>query len=775
MTKLIYLIFSISYISASTITLSRVGEGSSELNILNVQSDSNLSCNIVNSATLNDKIECSVASSDSNISRSNKFFDLELSGDTLVIYPKSKYKIFYKDEEIYNKRLYKSQVSHYNSIELIFFKAIPEDYDLKGSSDFLDFDIQYSKSSDLIDVLGDDLNPVIHADSAGKIEYIQKLFDDKKYQSVIDSCDRFLKNRPLFKGELILYKLRAMDKLLESGSSRVDFSNAIFDLNVDSYIEQFPSDINMPEMLYFKSKIAFKGLSTTKAIPYVDRLSNNFPDSIFTHRAQMLQAIHLYKKDSTKQQAIKIFKDLLYKTPYKDIALKAAYNLMKIYAKDGNDAKATIYLKKIVNSMPSYLLKNLKQSYSIAKNFAKLGNFESAVNIVKHIFEDSDNQPLHKNYAIWLEKLGRYKESYKIYKRYLDKFPNGIYLDVVKKGMDRVLLDTNDTNITKQLADIKDIMKSYRGDSIYKKALIKKVNLYDSQNRYSDILNLKQELEDINESSYLDSAATKLFIKSIGKKDCKKSIYLRDEYNITLDLEYSYELVKCYLKWARYDRAYSVVSKNLNKVSVDSKSKWLYLGIRVSNKVKKYQTSIDMYNDLIKLVDINNSRYSDISYTLFDSYEKLDRVPEAIKIANFIEKRYPKNPENIDLYHKIVLYSNVKKDDMTLQLYAIKLLELQKELDIQRYSPKVDIVLIQSLRRSSRYKKALSYFADALLDKSLDDKPKAQLLYLAGDISLKLNNKEQAREFFIKCGVDIKSGIWQKLCADSLRLLDDSF
>jgi tetratricopeptide (TPR) repeat protein len=79
------------------------------------------------------------------------------------------------------------------------------------------------------------------------------------------------------------------------------------------------------------------------------------------------------------------------------------------------------------------------------------------------------------------------------------------------------------------------------------------------------------------------------------------------------------------------------------------------------------------------------------------------------------------------------------------------------------------------LRRSSRYKKALSYFADALLDNSLDDRQKAQLLYLAGDISLKLNNKEQAREFFIKCGVDIKSGIWQKLCADSLRLLDDSF
>ena len=772
MKKSISLIFSLSLLNSSTLTVTNIKEKNNDLYVLNLQSKDSFSCSIENSSSLKDKIKCNITNFDKNITKDSKYFNLILSPSLLSISPKYNYKIYKKDSKIYDKLNFSSTSKTYNSIDILFYKKDTEYVTKQENIEHLAFDINYEKLElDIINVLKDDLKPILNSANADRINYIQELFDAGKYDSVLDNCRRLLKdNDTLFKNELVLFKIRAMDKLLSS-HLKVKFSYDTLDLVVDDFLDSFPSDKNLPEVLYYKVKTAFKNGRYTKAIPHVDKLSKNFSDNKFTHLAEILKAEKLFIKRDGKFKAIKLLKNVLYKTKYQDIALKSAYALIKNYIILKNSKQARFYLDKILNSNKEYLNHDFKESFSLAKKFSKEKDYASANDICKILIVDNKDELLYKNYANWLEKDNKKDLAYKIYKKYIREYQEGIYIDLIKEKIDKVLLDVNETNSSKQHEDIDIVMKNYKDDPIYKKALIKKVRLYQNEKKYSNILDLESKLKDINQTSYVDSAASSLFRDYIYKKRCKDSINLVDRYKISVDTNLSYELTKCYFAWARYRDANAIVDKQISDIDITNKAKWLYLGIKTSNRVGKYSKSISMFNDLEKLININE-QYSDILYIIFDSQYKLNKIEDAILVGDKIKVLYPNSPQTIDVYDSIVKYAYKNKNDSMLELYAIRLLKLQKRLKVQTYSPRVDLLLIQALGRLNKYKKALSYFADAILTKTINDTEKAQLLYLAGELSLKLNNQEQAKEFFIKCGTDIKNSMWQKLCSDSLKLLD---
>ena len=108
-----------------------------------------------------------------------------------------------------------------------------------------------------------------------------------------------------------------------------------------------------------------------------------------------------------------------------------------------------------------------------------------------------------------------------------------------------------------------------------------------------------------------------------------------------------------------------------------------------------------------------------------------------------------------------------------IEYYAKKLLDLQKSLKVSTYSPQVDLELIKALMNLGKNKEALKYFAIAYMDKKKSDVQKAELLYLAGEASLKLKKIKEAKEFFSKCGSEVKSKLWVNLCSESLKLIDN--
>ncbi|MMZ67335.1 hypothetical protein D1872_299140 [compost metagenome] len=102
--------------------------------------------------------------------------------------------------------------------------------------------------------------------------------------------------------------------------------------------------------------------------------------------------------------------------------------------------------------------------------------------------------------------------------------------------------------------------------------------------------------------------------------------------------------------------------------------------------------------------------------------------------------------------------------------YAKKVIDLKKRYKVKAYSPKIEILYAHGLQKIGKYKKALSVVLD-LLNKPLTDAQKAEVLYLAGELSLALGKQKEAVEFYTKCGEIVKDSAWQKLCAENLEIL----
>ena len=109
---------------------------------------------------------------------------------------------------------------------------------------------------------------------------------------------------------------------------------------------------------------------------------------------------------------------------------------------------------------------------------------------------------------------------------------------------------------------------------------------------------------------------------------------------------------------------------------------------------------------------------------------------------------------------------------MLIVSYAQKIIALQKMHKISDYSPMVELDYINALKRLKQYSKALKEDIKLIYMK-LTDVQRANVLYIAGELSLKTGKTKEAKEFFIKCGDIVEDSSWQRLCAENLKLLED--
>jgi tetratricopeptide (TPR) repeat protein len=605
---------------------------------------------------------------------------------------------------------------------------------------------------------------------AHKIDFIKKLYEKKDYISVIKKANRDLTNSNIYNSEILLYKIRALDKVLED-RNKFDYSFSDLQFSCNQFIENYPSHKDLTEVYFYKIKSLFKQGKSKKAILLTNDLVKNFPSDRYAEKASILKAKNLYRKVSSRGISYKILKDILFNTKYVDNALKSATLLVENNLKDKNIDNAKLYLNKIIK-YKEYIKKNKKSFYNYAKNFANLKDYTDAVKIVSILIDYDKDEEMLKNLSFWQEKANMSDLAYKNYKIYLKNFPEGRFVDFIKERMDKVLINVNENNSSKKIQDIDKVINNYSSEPIYKKALIEKVKLFIKEEKYSAVLDMAEKLKDINETSYIDKSAQKLLNDYLSSENCTKAIMIVDKYKVTVDEEKLFKLGSCYFQTARYKDSLELSTKYIKSKSFNNYYKWYYLAIKSSSKLKNWNLAIKLYEDLTKIMDVKNIKF-DIQYEVFFAYMGLKYIDKALSITKLLEDLDINNPKLLDIYSRLLKYYRDKREDLFIVMYAKKILKLQKTNKIDTFSPLVDIYLIKSLDKLNRYKEALKYFADAYLSKNINDLQKAQLLYLAGEISLKNKNIKQAREFFLKCGTDVKNKNWQKLCSESLKLIED--
>ncbi len=799
MKKLFFILFfsTLHSLFALTIVLNSTKENKKDYAILHIFDKTPFACKkkIIN--IKKNSYICTInGSSDIKIMpKKTKFIDIYItkkSNSTIVtLIPVYNIKIFkistplYESKQI-RKYIYKS-AKHW--IFLLykgdsFLKVAPKGIGIK-------FPVYFGKS--MVPSIGAlDLNgiPIKYVSNSKDIQAYLSIKQDykrKRYRFVISEADNALKDFPksIFINDFLLYKIRSVEKV--ANSANIDpkiqdkYNNEIVKMG-KSWIKKFPSNQNIPEVLYHIAK-AYQNLGQNSDAKYFfDILITEHPKNKFTEFGILSFADSLYNEDQ-KEKALQLYKNVLYSTDNIKVASVAANKLAKLYLRMGNIKNAKKYYKKILDANPSFFLSDLTKAYNMAIKFQVNNMKQLSVKLLKKILSKINHNPGLKGKV--LKALGdeyaalkNYKLASMYYKRYLKSFMYGQYVDEVKRSLDGLFFNVSDQNSTKLLNYYNKLIKKYDNGNIYQKANILKIKLLVKEKNYKQALKSLKNFQYIQKNKKIVQKLTKKAVQNIAvynlkKENCFNTVKLLNEYKIEINKKYDLKLVKCYLDTSNYNRAFTLAKKRLKntKLAPSKKISWLKVMAKILYEQHKYSKLLSLSNDVLSLGQTYGVKgYKEILYYKFFALFELRKYDLALKTANKIEMIFKNRYKNEQVYQKLVNYAKTIDNNLMVAQYARKIISLQKRYKSYVLSPGIEFDYITALKKLNKYSTALK-IANNLLMRIHKKTLKDRVLYEIGDIYMKLKDVKSAKKSFKKCtDLNTTSG-WKNLCKESLKFL----
>ena len=781
MIKAIILILFPFYLISATLTLNIAKDDNKTFSILHLDDYREFGCKIELDSKLKDQIICTINSGTLKYNKSleDRFLKIYFKDKRVIISPKYNYHIYNYDDNFIKSNLVKNNnIKDSKHWMIVAYKGEHRLFS-KIDKDSLNFDILFAQRElPFIGQLDFDLKPKESGDDAKFLERIKKSFLRGEYSIVIDRCNNFLDYefpKSDFRSTVKLYRLRAMNKMLGSKSDAKIIDPMEFANLCEEWLEENPSNDAIAEVLSYISKAYIKMGRNKKADEYLEKLKVEFNNSIYYFKALLFRADR-YKNQKFYKKAIKVYEEVLYNTKDLDIASYASMKLASIYLDSKKDDKAKELITKVIEANPDYFKKTATESFNLAKNFAKNKDANISIEIYNKISKSDklNKEESLKELGFWYELTGDKTKALKLYQRYLSKYPDGRYKEFVKKAIDRVILDVDESNKSKRLVSLNRILKEYKNTPLYKKALLKKSEILLDEKKYEDILKLSDELKGAGAKKLLKEVANIIYIESLDKGDCKKALKLQYDYNLSTSDNYLNKEFECYKKLSKNASATIVLKKLISKSKdIDKKIDYLYELVGLYKKLGKYKALLLASNDLQKLLDMKkSSKYKDLCLFRADAFFQIGGL-ENLMIDEIYrcQKSLKDDVRLLDLYNRALSYAKKRDDTNMIVTFAKEMVKLQDRYSINTYTPIVELDLVEGLRSQKRYKEALDIVLK-LLYKKLNDKQRAHVLYLAGYLSEKLNKIKEAKEFYSKCGEIVEDSSWVKLCSDSLLLLE---
>ncbi len=705
----------------------------------------------------------------------------------LRISPKVKSKIIPINLELYstNEVGFEGKIKKSKHWSILLYEKEP--FAKKNINDGINFPILYPKNErpfvGALDLNGAPISYVQSKDITLFLD-LKKSYDNKKYSNVIRDSLEAIKRYPktIFKSEFLLYRLRALDKGLETDDNLItknyDYNSVVNEGR--AWIKAFPSDNNIPEVLMLIAKAYIKLGFKADANYFLDILISEHKDSPFTKQAILIFADSLYNSRE-KDKAIKLYKDVLYSAKDLDIAASAAIRLSEKELSRNKKQSAKEYLLKVLDANKEYLLKDREKSYNLAKKLAEKKLYGVAAKVVDVLLtgvkkRDEQAQELLRDSGIWHAKANDVQLAYEKLQKYLNEYKNGEYKEEVQTALDELFFELNETNETK-LANYYDTLIKKYNNKIGDRAVIEKAKLLLSQKRYSDVLKMAESIkyatQDLNSSkipTIVKEAAINLAKLDLQKDRCIEAINYIEKYKVEFDKLDNFKLFECFVRAGRYKNAKEISLKHIKDKNLKKRLEWLENYLLSEYKLGNFSNVVEIGKDLEKLSKILKikPKKESLKY-LFFSLMRQDNAGRAIEVAKEIEKNYKKSLENCDIFMDIVRYASDKRDDLLLIEYAKKIENLQNEFKSYVYTPYVEFSLIEAYKRLNRVKDAYES-AKKLIDRELSNEDKTRAYYYAAEAALKLKKQDEAKRFFEKCiEIDSKSS-WKGICEQSLKL-----
>ena len=663
-------------------------------------------------------------------------------------------------------------------------------YTQKKPLDAIDFPVVYSKQ-EMPYVGALDLNgkPISYAQSKDITLYldIKQAYEKGDYESVVKDVTRVLNAFPnsVFRSELELFQMRSMDKILSArseDSAELSFNDTTIAEIAKRWSKEFTSDENLPEVLMLMTKAYLKSGSKSDANYFLDILVSEHPDNIFTKKAILLYADHLFAKKE-KEKAMKLYLDVLYGAQDIDVASEAAIRLSDYQMDAGKLKEAKEYLLKVLNVNAAYLLKDTSASYKLAKRLYEHKLYDLAASITDLLLanmskKEENRELLLKESGDWHAKANETEAAYGRYQEYLSDYKtNGEYLQDVNEALDELFFKRPENNETKLENYYDKLIEKYNNE-IGQKALLEKANLLMKQKRYQDILGMQDALAkvpdrfDLKGEELVYEAAKSLALQALEKSECPTTIDLIETYKLQLsDGTHDDKLFECFMRQSRFDRAREISGAHLKDASLQKRYEWTQKEVQALVKTGRFKEAIAFKEDL-KTLTFSLRQKIDLATLrdLFFAYAGLKDLEGASSLAEGIRILYPNEAGTIDLYYEIVKMANDAKNDLLLSQYAKIIMQMQAQFKTTAYTPSVELLYIDALKRLERNEEALS-IVEPLLNVHVAPKDKIRLLYHAGELSMKLKNTEKAKAYFTQCVAVNDQSSWKSICQQNLDLL----
>ena len=611
---------------------------------------------------------------------------------------------------------------------------------------------------------------------------VKKSYEAKRYDETISTTQTALRRYPnsIFASEFLLYRLRALDKILDSQNSFEGLGAADVASEGRAWMRRFVSDENYPEVLYLVTKAYLRQELVSDANYTLDILMNEHPNSNFTKLAVLEFADRLYVT-GRQDEAVKMYEDVLYSAQTLDVASRAALSLVQGSIDKAKFDRAKDFMLKILNRNQEYLLNDASKLTTLAGVFHEKNMDDIAARIYEILLarlnkNDDEYETVLKNLGIALTGTPDTQKAYEYLKRYQSEFADGQYAAIVQNALDKLFFArNNESNATKLHEHYDALIEKYGKTDVGAKALKEQVALYLKERKFDSVLRYTQAVRDLNDtdaSAVLDQAALNLASEAIRQNDCVTAVNLTENYGVGEKIGAKFKLFDCYMRLSRFAAAHDLASKNISTPDMLDRVEWLIKLASVLIKTQKYNDALRVADEALAIA--SRREYADVSPVLFYRFEALmglGRLTDAAATITAVETLRKNDFKVIELYDRMAEATYGANDFLSASVYAKKAIDLQKRLHIATFSPKVDFEYIGSLSKLDRLGEALQA-ARELVDTRLDPENRLRALAQISEIYIKLKRESEAKPYLQECVGSNMQSSWKAICAEQMKLVE---
>lgn len=603
-----------------------------------------------------------------------------------------------------------------------------------------------------------DASPLTFEEGAdlGAFLNLQSYYQNKQDAETIAAADNILNNYPnsIFARDALLYKIRAMSRTTQVPDDAINIAKA--------WIKAYPTDTNVPEVLYIIAKNYAKLRIFNESRYYYNRILEEFEDSKYAQYALVGMAHNLATNGDRRQpptlyaRAYESAKDL-------DTASFVALNWAQWALKNDDKKGAENLISKVVSANPNYFLAHIDSSTAQLALWAENGLYalsaKAGESMLKKLTNDNFKEKLMLNVGNWYELASMPSDAYRVYSEFLQLFANeSDEIPTIKKRSDNLLFLLDEGDMEKQITQYDYIIATYPNSDNAKLAYQKKAQNLLALGRYKEVLELKSHLE---ENSEIVKNAYIAIIEN--SKDCAEMIsYYNESRVITNNAR---ELFECLFNASLFELARGLSSEMLPNASGESKILWLYNEARVNYALNDYNRAASASRDVMGITK-DFAQKLNAGEMLFFSLVNLGRKNEAISVFNELVKIAPQNRALIPMTKEMLSFALNDGDNIAVEKYAKDLIALQKRHKTYEFSPFAEISYADVLFSDNRFSEMLKVLTN-LHNANNAESQKAH--YLRGSAYYELGNNKRAKAEFQQC---VKlNGDFKGLCEEALNRL----